>query len=130
MSLSIRVYYEDTDAGGVVYYANYLNFLERARTEWFRQLGFNQSDLIKKHKIAFVVKSIQIEFHQAARLDDEIKVSCELAKRKNCSILFNQKITNEEKKITSAQVLIACVKVENFQPQKIPTNIIQKILCL
>ena len=89
-SLQVRVYYEDTDFGGVVYYANYLKFMERARTEYLRALGFNQSILLAQDRVQFVVKSADINFVSPARFDDVLSVSCEVKKTRRASMQFTQ----------------------------------------
>ena len=85
-TITVRIYYEDTDAGGVVYYANYLKFLERCRSEWLRSIGHDQTDLLRDPGIAFVVRSINLEFLKPARLDDLLTVSLEVALMKITSI--------------------------------------------
>lgn len=118
----IRVYYEDTDAGGVVYYANYLKFLERARTEWLRKFGWEHS-YFSKQNLIFVVSKINICYHKPAKLDDQLEVSCVLQKRKPCSLLYKQEIQRAAQLLVSAEVLIACVSSKNFAPQRIPEEI-------
>lgn len=111
---SIRVYYEDTDAGGIVYYANYLKFFERARTEWLRKLGINQTNLLEQ-KIGFVVRKVEMDNIASAKLDDLLNVNSTITKLKGASLVFNQTITNQKHElICSAIVRIACV---NFQSQ-------------
>lgn len=121
--LEVRIYYEDTDAGGVVYHASYLKFLERARTEWLRKKGITQSALLKKEQVVFVVNSIYIHYRKPASLDDILKVSCELRNIKNCSLVFRQQVTKKEQLLLSAEVCIACVTSNNFQIKKIPIAI-------
>ena len=120
---SYRVYYEDTDAGGVVYYANYLKFFERARTDFLRSLGISQSELIAKENLIFVVRKCEIEYLFSAKLDDEIAVDVEVKEVRNASILMQQKITKSEKILSRLNVEIVCVNSNNFKPKKIPENL-------
>ncbi len=118
--ISYRVYYEDTDAGGVVYYANYLKFLERARTEFLRSLGFEQTDLITQHGIAFVVRSVNIDYLSPARLDDMLLIRTIVPKINRSSMFFTQDVWLEDKKISTAKIQIVCLDVQGFKPKAIP----------
>ena len=91
-SIPVRIYYEDTDAGGVVYYANYLKFLERCRTEWLRVIGHEQADLLREPGIAFVVRSVALDYLKPARLDDLLTVSLEVERITKSQIFFGQHI--------------------------------------
>jgi len=119
----IRVYYEDTDAGGVVYHSQYLNFMERARTEWLRHLGFEQTFLRESLNILFVVHSMQIQFKKPAKFDDLLQVSSQLINLRLGSFECQQKISREEEVLIEAQVKIACVDALTFKPTGIPTQI-------
>lgn len=119
----VRVYYEDTDAGGVVYHSQYLNFMERARTEWLRNLGFEQTFLRESLNILFVVHSMQIQFKKPAKFDDMIQVSSQLINLRLGSFECQQKISREEEVLIEAQVKIACVDALTFKPTGIPTQI-------
>lgn len=119
----VRVYYEDTDAGGVVYHSQYLNFMERARTEWLRHLGFEQTFLRESLNILFVVHSMQIQFKKPAKFDDMIQVSSQLINLRLGSFECQQKISREEEVLIEAQVKIACVDALTFKPTGIPTQI-------
>ena len=122
-SWPVRVYYEDTDAGGIVYNANYLKFLERARTEWLRQLGIEQDHLLQLD-VAFVVRHIDIEFRNAARFNQLLTVSCRVAQLKRASMVFTQEIVDEQNRIiVSAEVIIACVRVSVMKPIAIPEDV-------
>ena len=122
-SWPVRVYYEDTDAGGIVYNANYLKFLERARTEWLRQLGIEQDHLLQLD-VAFVVRHIDIEFRNAARFNQLLTVSCRVAQLKRASMMFTQEIVDEQNRvIVSAEVIIACVRVSVMKPIAIPEDV-------
>jgi acyl-CoA thioester hydrolase len=122
-----RVYWEDTDGGGVVYYANYLRFLERARTEWLRSLGFSQRELTRTAGIVFAVRSVQIDYRQPARLDDELCVTCEPHSRGAASLAFAQRILRcapgspaPADLLAAARVRIACLDAHSFRPQRLP----------
>lgn len=119
----IRVYYEDTDAGGVVYHSQYLNFMERARTEWLRSLGFEQTALRASLNILFVVHSMQIQFKKSARFDDLLTVQTQLTRLKLGSFECTQEIMKEQECLIYAQVKIACVNAETYKPTGIPAPI-------
>ena len=119
----VRVYYEDTDAGGVVYHSNYLNFMERARTEWLRHLGFEQTYLKDVLNVIFVVHSMQIQFKKPAKFNDLLIVSCEVSKIGRGSFEFLQKISVKQQTLIEAQVKIACVDALSFKPTAIPEKI-------
>jgi tol-pal system-associated acyl-CoA thioesterase len=122
-----RVYYEDTDAGGVVYHSQYLNFLERARTEWLRHLGFDHNNLRDEFKLVFVVHSMQIQFKKPAKLDDLLTISSDLIKIGRGSFEFFQKISVNQQTLIEAQVKLACVDTITFKPIGIPEQIRQKM---
>ena len=119
----VRVYYEDTDAGDVVYHSQYLNFMERTRTEWLRHLGFEQTFLRESLNILFVVHSMQIQFKKPARFNDMLQVSSQLVNLRLGSFECQQKISREEEILIEAQVKIACVDALTFKPTGIPTQI-------
>ncbi len=122
-SWPVRIYYEDTDAGGIVYNANYLKFLERARTEWLRQLGIEQDQLLQ-HNVAFVVRHIDIEFRNAARFNQLLAVSCRVAQLKRASMVFSQVIADETGRvIVTANVTIACINLAAMKPIAIPEDV-------
>lgn len=110
-SISFRVYYEDTDAGGVVYYANYLKFAERARTEWLRALGFQQTTLTEQEGIYFMVRRCAIEFLSPARLDDVIAIETHLKETGKVRMTMQQIITRANKQLALIDVELACVGV-------------------
>jgi acyl-CoA thioester hydrolase len=122
-----RVYYEDTDAGGVVYHSQYLNFLERARTEWLRHLGFDHNNLRDEFKLVFVVHSMEIQFKKPAKLDDLLTISSDLIKIGRGSFEFFQKISVNQQTLIEAQVKLACVNTITFKPIGIPEQIRQKM---
>ena len=108
-TLPVRVYYEDTDAGGVVYYANYLKFCERARTDWLRAIGFEQNRLAADHAAVFVVRSVKADFLQPAVLDDMLDVVSQIARLGRASVVFDQQIRRDGHAIFDAQITIACI---------------------
>lgn len=117
--LQIRVYYEDTDAGGVVYYANYLKYFERARTEWLRHLGIDQSLLAKTERRLFVVKNVEIQYRRPARLDDELTIHTEVSRLGRASIHFEQRAACGEELLCEASVTVCCVNATSFRPTDI-----------
>ena len=120
-----RVYWEDTDAGGVVYHAGYLRFLERARTEWMRAMAMGQDALRRSHGIVFVVRELSIAYDKPARLDDELDSTVRVARLRSASLDIAQNVLSAADGVTlaRAQVRIACVDAEAFAPRRIPANI-------
>jgi len=116
----VRVYYEDTDAAGVVYYANYLRFTERARTEWLRALGFEQPDLAAQHRVVFVVRSVAIDYLVPARFNDELQVTVELIKVGAGQIDLIQRVLRGDALLARAAVKIVCVGLPAMRPVRIP----------
>lgn len=125
--LTLRVYYEDTDAGGVVYYANYWKFCERGRTEWLRALGFGQQALLDKAGLAFVVRRVEGDYLRPARLDDEITVVTALTGMRRASFEFTQTIERDMERLFAATVSIACLDLNSGRPVAIPEHIRQTI---
>jgi len=123
----VRVYYEDTDAAGLVYYASYLRFMERARTEALRALGFEQSRVMREHGVAFVVRSAAIDFLRAAALDDELGVGVSLEQLGASLIVFAQRIVRGEELLASARVKVACVRIGQLRPARIPAAIREQL---
>jgi acyl-CoA thioester hydrolase len=121
----IRVYYEDTDSGGVVYYANYLKFMERGRTEYLRQLGFEQDRLIASDNVIFAVRSVQLEYHKPARFNEQLEVHSRVTECKKASLLFEQQIVRPQDNalLCSGQVRVACLQADSFRPCAIPQSI-------
>ncbi len=121
-SFPVRVYYEDTDAGGVVYHANYLCFMERARTEWLRQLGFTQRELRERLKVLFVVRGIRIDYRRPALFDDELRVDSRVGTASRSAFGFHQRILRpaDDSLICDAEVGIASVDADTFRPIAIP----------
>ncbi|MDF2489522.1 MAG: tol-pal system-associated acyl-CoA thioesterase [Pseudomonas sp.] len=119
-----RVYYEDTDAGGVVYYVNYLKFMERARTERLRHLGFAQSELAGQN-LLFVVHSTQARYHAPARLDDELRVTAQVLEVNRASLRFVQQVWRDDDAtlLCEGQFLVAAVRADTFKPRAIPPEL-------
>ena len=122
-SWPIQVYYEDTDAGGVVYYANYLKFLERARTEWLRYLGFEQDQLIKQFGIVFAVKRVELDYLSPARFNNKLRVTVSVKKLKRASIEFYQQVFKGDNLCCTGVVKISCLNLEKFRPVAMPSEI-------
>ncbi|WP_040975742.1 tol-pal system-associated acyl-CoA thioesterase [Necropsobacter massiliensis] len=123
VSFPVRVYYEDTDAGGVVYHARYLHFFERARTEYLRMLNFSQYALLHERNIAFVVKSMQIDYCFPAILDDLLAVETDVTEVKGATILFTQRLRRDDVILCKATVKVACVNLGKMKPMAIPVEI-------
>jgi len=126
-SWPVRVYYEDTDLGGIVYYANYLKFLERARTEWLRARGFEQTALAAVHEIMFIVRSVSLDYRKPARFNDELEVTVELREIGASRIALQQLVRRGQEEMVAAQVEIACVNTISFKPVRIPEPVIARI---
>lgn len=122
-SLPVRVYYEDTDAGGVVYYANYLKFCERARTDWLRAIGLEQGRLAADQNIIFVVRSVKADYLQPAVLDDLLDVVTTLGKLGHASLVFDQKIQRGGQTLFEALITIACIDRASKRATPIPPSV-------
>lgn len=123
----VRVYYEDTDSGGVVYHANYLKFMERARTEWLRQLGFEQDQLRNEKNVLFAVHSMQLNFRQPARFNDQLLVRSTLLQTSGASMQFEQQVLRDATSLCEATVKVACLNAESFQPCPLPNSILTEM---
>jgi acyl-CoA thioester hydrolase len=119
----VRVYYEDTDVGGVVYYANYLKYFERCRTEWLRALGVDQSALAREQGLQFVVARIEAEYLQPARLDDALVIEARVAQLGRCSIVFDQLALRGSDLLARARVRVACVDAQRRVPSRLPETL-------
>ena len=119
----VRVYYEDTDAGGVVYYANYLRYMERARTEWLSSLGFDLAELDRVRGIVFVVHRVEIDFRIPARLGDRLDVTLTLVELHRARMIVLQEVRREALTLTHARVTIACLSRANWRPARIPADL-------
>jgi len=123
--LPIKIYYEDTDAQGVVYYANYLKFFERARTEYLREIGYDQKDLMEKGAI-FVVREVSIEFKKPAQLDQQIEIHTQIIKAGKVSFDFTQEAFNEEGGLLCGGVIkCGCLAIKDFKPKTLPSKLHQ-----
>ena len=122
-----RIYYQDTDAGGVVYHASYLNFLERARYEWLRELGFTVDTMIRSHKMIFLIRSLGIEYFKPAVLDDLLDITVQVVDIGRSRITLQQQILREQGTLASATVHAVCVGAETLKPISIPAPLRQKI---
>ncbi|HEY2395399.1 MAG TPA: tol-pal system-associated acyl-CoA thioesterase [Rudaea sp.] len=127
-SWPIRVYWEDTDAGGVVYHASYLRFLERARTEWLRAQGVDQPRVRDDYGVLFVVRDMEIDFLLPARLDDELDVTVETGERRSASMVFSQRIVRraDGAALVAASVRAACIEAASFKPCRIPNHLFEE----
>ena len=142
----VRVYYEDTDSGGVIYYANYLKYMERARTEWLRSFGIEQDELLARHGIIFAVHSVALDFIRPGRFNELLYVSAHVSRRRRASMTFSQEVmrlatagigdiqndglSKENKTVLCAgHVKIACLDAVSMRPCQIPDNILAEIAC-
>ena len=126
-SLPVRVYYQDTDAGGVVYHASHLQFLERARYEWLRKLGFTANSLIESHGVLFMLRSLEIEYSKPATLDNLLMVTVKVTHIGRSRITVYQGILRDEIKLVSATIHIVCVGVTSLKPVSLPAPLREKI---
>ncbi len=127
-TFQVRVYYEDTDRGGVVYYANYLRYFERARSEWLRSLGVNQEQLAAVEGIGFVVARAEIDFKTGARLDDLLSVTVKVVERKKTYFWLEQEARREGGQVcAAARIQAACVRHADMRPQPIPEMLIERM---
>ena len=131
-SWAARVYYEDTDAGGVVFYANYLKFFERARTEWLRAAGVAQQELMETQQAMFVVKSTAVDYHAPAKLDDELKLTVTVERLGRASVQFLQeawRLNGEEPALlVTGRIKVGCVDSKTFKPRAIPNSVLEALV--
>jgi acyl-CoA thioester hydrolase len=127
-SIPIRVYYEDTDTGGVVYHSNYLNFMERARTEWLRALGFEQDELLREHGVLFAVSAVSVAFHKPARFNELLAVTVTLDRRGAASLTLKQEVRRGDELLASGEVRVACLDAQRFAPVAIPARVADSVL--
>jgi acyl-CoA thioester hydrolase len=120
----VRVYYEDTDAAGVVYYANYLKFMERARTEWLSAKGFGLAVLERDHGIAFAVRRVEIDYLRPARLDDRLEVTFTVVEGGRARLVADQEIRRGHEVLTRARVTVACIDRRDWRPARIPAALL------
>ena len=126
----VRVYYEDTDLGGVVYYANYLKFMERARTEWLRALGFDMSAMAAEHHCHFVAQRAEVDFLRPARLDDQLIATVALARAGHARLVLEQDVLKDGQRLAGGKVTLACITTDTWQPTPMPAtlkNILERL---
>ncbi|PIV89402.1 MAG: tol-pal system-associated acyl-CoA thioesterase [Hydrogenophilales bacterium CG17_big_fil_post_rev_8_21_14_2_50_63_12] len=123
----VRVYWEDTDAGGVVYYANYLKFLERARTEWLSALGLEQDQLATGAGVLFVVRRVEADYLRPARFNDRLLVKSRLSELGRASLVMDQEVLRGGERLLTARVRVACVEPAGFRPARIPGFVTEKL---
>lgn len=128
-SWPVRIYWEDTDAGGIVYYANYLKFMERARTEWLRAAGIEQLPLKEQHGLMFVVVDLEAHYRKPARYGDELIVTCEIAERTRASLTFQQQIHRGSPRqngelLIEGKVRVACLDANSLKPKALPKDLL------
>ena len=126
-SWPLRVYYEDTDLGGVVYYANYLKFMERARTEWLRTLGFEMSALARDFQCQFVVSRADVAFRLPARLDDPLVATVRLVRRSPARLVLDQRIARGPEELVHGAITLACITTHTFRPTPIPSSLVRTL---
>ncbi|OZI69069.1 tol-pal system-associated acyl-CoA thioesterase [Bordetella genomosp. 1] len=126
-TLRVRVYYEDTDAGGVVFYANYLKFFERARTEWLRELGVDQSTLVRDEGRLFVVASLDMAYRKPARLDDLLTITSRVTRLGRASIHFAQRALRDGELLAEGQIQVCCVDSVRMRPAELPAALRAKL---
>lgn len=127
----IRIYYEDTDMQGIVYYANYLKYLERARTEFLREKGFEQGELIENQGVAFAVRAIQMDYLKPAQFNDQLIVTTEVLELKRASLIFYQTVIRSAPKreiINTATIKVACLDADSMKVKAIPTQMIEQLI--
>ena len=123
----VRVYVEDTDFGGVVFYANYLKYFERARSELLRSAGVTQQTMVDEHRVIFVVASAHVDYVAPARMDDELTVTAVVEKLGRASVKFTHEVRRGSDLLAKAQIDVACVGIESMRPQPIPEGMLKKL---
>lgn len=124
----VRAYYEDTDAAGIVFYANYLRYMERARTEWLRNVGYEHALLKDEHDILFAVKNLSIDYIKPARLDELLTVTSSLLSKRGASLIFQQTITNDnDELLTQAEVKVACLNASTLKASAMPEALLMEL---
>lgn len=125
-SIPVRVYIEDTDAGGIVYYVNYLKFMERARTEFMRALGYGK-DYIFNHDLMFVVRDVAVTYSLPAQLDDELHVSAGIVEQRGAAIVFEQSVRRGDEVLAQGRLTIACVDRASLKPRRLPAEMVASL---
>lgn len=129
-TIPVRVYYEDTDAAGVVYYANYLRFFERCRTEWMRAIGHGQAEFTRDEGLVFVVRRVEVDYQKPARLDDALTVGLEIEKLGRAQVILRQFVLRGEEELVTGTVQIVCVNMEKMKSAAIPDHLRVKLEAL
>jgi acyl-CoA thioester hydrolase len=124
----VRVYWEDTDAGGIVYYANYLKFMERARTEWLRALGIEQLPLQREQGLIFVIIDTQVEFKKPGRYGDALTVTARLREHTRATLSFTQEVLRGEELLVNGDIRVACLDAHTYKPRGLPTMLVENLL--
>jgi len=124
----VRVYWEDTDAGGIVFYANYLKFFERARTEWLRALGIGQQTLREETGGMFVVSETHVKYFQSAKLDDLLRITAQLQTSGRASLTIAQQVWREDQLLCEGTIRIGWVHVQDLKPARIPSSVLERLL--
>jgi acyl-CoA thioester hydrolase len=124
---TVRVYYEDTDAAGIVYYANYLKYFERCRTEWLRMLGFDQREMAARERLQFVVADLSVQYHRPARLDDALTIDSTIVERARTYVVFRQHARRGAELLASARVKVACVDTGRLMPARMPAALVERM---
>ena len=126
-AFTIRIYYEDTDAGGIVYYANYLKYMERARTEWLRKLGVEQDELARRDGVMFVVRSANVEFLKPAHFNDVLDVTATVSAHRGASMTFTQTVRRAQTVLCEAEVRVACIDATTRAPRALPRDLANRL---
>ncbi|MDT4332476.1 tol-pal system-associated acyl-CoA thioesterase [Methylomonas sp. MED-D] len=126
-SWPVRVYYEDTDAGGVVFYANYLKFFERARTEMLRDRGFEQDQLLREQNLIFVVRSVRVDYLKPARFNDLLQATASVVEHQKTNLTFAQTLMRGQDQLASGEIRIACLDAQTMKPKPIPLAILETL---
>jgi acyl-CoA thioester hydrolase len=127
---TVRVYFEDTDAAGIVYYANYLKYFERCRTEWLRSLGIDQRELAQRRRLQFVVAEMSVQYLRPARLDDTLTIDAAIAERARSYLVFQQQARRGDELLASARVKVACVDAGRMAPTRLPAALLEQFAAL
>ena len=122
-ALPLQINYEDTDAGGVVYYGNYLGYMERARNACLRQLGFPLTHLARRHSVLFVVTDAKLKYLSAGRLDDELEVTLEIAQLKRASLVFRQQVRRRDEVLVDGEIRLGLLNSDTFKPCRMPAEL-------
>ncbi|HEX5485012.1 tol-pal system-associated acyl-CoA thioesterase [Limnobacter sp.] len=123
----LRVYFEDTDAAGVVYYGNYLKFMERARSQWFLEQSIGMKRLMEEHKLVFVVSRTELNYRRSAKLEDALEISVEIAELKRASAVFRQEVWRQNELLCDGLTRVGCVNTETMRPAAIPASVMDEL---